>query len=68
MNWYYCINDDQWHHHFEDNNYSKITKGLTIDNKRVFVKIARKFPLEDWNRSTSFLAENFRLLLSIMKT
>ncbi len=50
---YVCVNDNQWQHHFEDNNYvlvsSKNAREINaIFEKQSFLKIAMRFPISDW--------------------
>lgn len=64
-----CINEDQWQHHFEASNYlplsaidsstfrEKIQKGL-------FVKLAKKIPLKQWNEVEKKLLEIFSQLIN----
>ena len=62
--YYICVNDDQWQHHFETGNYLPLS-GLSADEiKRIlqqqsFIKIARKFPLGEWNEITEKLVKAF---------
>jgi len=61
---YYCINDDQWSHHFEKTNYLPVkafSSGEFTErvNERSFIKLSCKFPLTEWNDAIKLLSENF---------
>ncbi|MBL7710799.1 MAG: hypothetical protein JNJ86_17140 [Chitinophagaceae bacterium] len=67
-----CINDDQWEHHFEKDNY-KLTKEITsrefeqlISNKS-FIKLAQKYPLQQWDEIPTLLFTEFRKIMEIVK-
>ena len=61
---YYCINDDQWNHHFEKTNYLPVKAFSSEEfiekaNERSFIKLSCKFPLTEWNDAIKLLSENF---------
>lgn len=67
-----CISDDQWEHHFEKDNY-KLVKEITsrefeqlISNKS-FVKLAQKYPLQLWDEIPHRLFTEFRKTMEIVK-
>ena len=66
--WFWCINHNEWQHHFEVDNYVSIQSGfrLSKDEPPNFIKIAKKIPLHEWNSSAEKLVESFRLLTSII--
>ena len=52
-NLYYCINENEWEHHFKKNNYEllyKISAGdlKDLNARKSFIKTAVYFPLTDW--------------------
>jgi len=64
------INQNQWVHHFEDSNY----KAILSTNEKEFqaileelphIKIAAKWPLNDWHNAATKLFESWKQLLSI---
>lgn len=61
---YACIREDQWHHHFgEDNfrairNFSSSTFSAHLE-RSPFLKLAKKFPLSIWNEAPQILSEEF---------
>ena len=66
-----CIQDEQWHHHFGEDNYQPVstmtaTEWHTLIRKKSFVKIADTVPVEDWNNAREKLMKIFRQLMQKM--
>lgn len=66
-----CINEDQWEHHFETNNYLPIhtftaTGFEEITSKGDFIKLSKKIPLEQWNEAEKKLLEIFNQLINTL--
>ena len=67
-----CINENQWQHHFEADNYTnikKIPRG-ELQNmilKKQFIKLAIKFPLHAWNDIPSLLENSFTEIIKMLK-
>lgn len=69
---YISFGEDEWEHHFEDDNFKKISS-LTNDLKiqiesRNFFKIALKYELHHWNMMQSVLPEGYKKIVNILKT
>ena len=66
--WFWCVNQNEWQHHFEEDNYLSMQQGFkaTPHEKVNFLKIAKKIPLHKWNSSAETLLESFRLLINII--
>ncbi|HUR65633.1 MAG TPA: hypothetical protein VMZ03_04720 [Chitinophagaceae bacterium] len=66
-----CINEDQWQHHFEKDNYlplhilndEAVQKHL---EERSFVKIASRLSLEEWDKSLSCMLVHFRTIMELL--
>jgi len=61
---YTCIHDEQWHHHFEKENYLPVksfSAGEFADqiNKRSFIKLSCKLSFLEWNDAPGLLSESF---------
>ncbi len=61
---YSCINDEQWHHHFEKENYLPVKKFSARDfadhiNKRSFIKLSCQLSFLAWNEAPGLLSESF---------
>ena len=70
---YICINEDQWQHHFEEDNYalasSKTVEEIhTVFQQQPFIKIARKFSLAQWNEMPAILERSFSEMILLVKT
>lgn len=55
-----CINEDEWQHHFEADNYRfvnelKIKEACIIWPQARFIKLALKIDLKDWNEMPALL-------------
>jgi hypothetical protein len=67
-----CINEGQWEHHFETNNYLRVSDVNRTDfeeriHKESFIKLAKKIPLEQWNDIEKKLLEIFSQLINTLK-
>lgn len=66
-----CVNDNEWEHHFEEDNYVAI-QNLTANQferqvlKASFVKIAINIPLKKWNDAEHLLSEQFSRLIKVL--
>ena len=68
---YVCINEEEWQHHFKADNYMPVNK-FTLDEinsitQRRFIKAAIKFPLEKWDTMPSLLEQSFLDLLQLIR-
>ncbi len=71
--YYICINDDQWHHHFETDNYVRVNSKsneevYSILQQQPFIKIARRFSLPQWNEMPEILQRSFSDMIQLVKT
>ncbi len=68
--YYICINEDEWQHHFEADNYIPLQQ-LTVEetaritDARHFIKVAAKFDLQQWNCVQALLEKEFEKLLQL---
>ena len=67
----FCINEDQWQHHFETSNYLPLSdigplKFQEKIQKGSFIKLAKKIPLEQWNEVEKKLLEIFSQLINTL--
>lgn len=66
-----CVNDDMWEHHFEEDNYQPASRldimGIEqIIVEKPFVKIAQKISLEKWDQAITLLPGMFRKMLALI--
>jgi hypothetical protein len=61
---YTCINEEQWHHHLEKENYLPV-KSFTANDfadhvkKRSFIKLSIELSFSQWDNAIQLLSENF---------
>jgi len=67
-----CVNENQWQHHFEATNYLNVKK-LSVTQlqdviyKKEFLKLAVKFPLQQWNALPELLQKSFKEIMEVLK-
>ena len=67
-NYWICINNTAWEHHFSGDNFILIT-AVTREEFAAklagdpFVKIAKKTPLSEWDTVTAFMVQSFEDLI-----
>lgn len=71
-NFYYCINDNPWEHHFEKTNYSPLEEWSDVAFKKIilernFIKLSKKIPVQNWDDAPGQLMSDFRFLAEIIK-
>ena len=70
-NYFINISTDPWIHHFGADNYKLISdlsreEFQIIVRENEFIKIAAKFPLENWENAATHLSESWRQLISLI--
>ncbi len=70
---YICINEDQWHHHFEENNYREVKQLSSQELEQLilqgpFIKLAVKFPLQQWSCIDDLLKGTVDDIMKLLKT
>ena len=66
--YFICVNDEPWQHHFEETNY-KLLKEIDFAETHLdkpFLKIAKQLPLQKWNDAEDFYRKNYNSLLKII--
>jgi hypothetical protein len=71
-NYYLCVNEDEWQHHFKADNYLPVKelpaeKILQIIDNSPFIKIAVRFELQQWSEMPELLEKEFLQLLDCIK-
>jgi len=59
-----CIHHEQWHHHFEKENYLPVKNFTARDfanhiNQRSFIKLSCQLPFRQWHDAPGLLSESF---------
>ena len=68
-----CVNDNPWEHHFEADNYVSL-KSLTavefgtLISQQSFIKMSKKITLPQWNEVPVFLEQAFLQMILLLKT
>jgi hypothetical protein len=70
QNYSLCINDNEWQHHFEADNYipaaqQSLPRLHNIIGEKPFVKIAAKFELSRWNEMPGIVTDTTVKMLQI---
>ena len=68
--YFICIGEGEWEHHFEDGNYQA---AISLDDEeyskifqKEFFKISKSIPLTEWNNAEIFLGDSFKELLNFL--
>jgi hypothetical protein len=66
--YFVCINNEQWQHHFEETNYKPLREIESVEKilNQPFIKIAKKIPLTQWNNILEFYANNYTDLIRML--
>ncbi len=70
-NFYCCVSDDPWQHHFNKDNYLSLTEPDIRDIEKMitekpFIKLAAKLDLQQWEQSRSILEEHFSQIMEML--
>ena len=71
-NFYLCIHEKEWEHHFENDNYIPVGKlnktafKIQIMNKP-FIKLAQKISLKKWNDAQKILISNYKQIITMLR-
>lgn len=67
LNIYVCVNDTPWEYHYDDDNYILLTPdNLSLINKSRFIKLSKKFEIEDYKILPTLVNEYFNNCLEIL--
>jgi hypothetical protein len=66
-----CVHEEQWQHHFESDNYIQISKWSKDDfeyrvNASSFIKLANKIPLTKWDDAQKILLQYFKQIIEVL--
>jgi hypothetical protein len=65
--WFICVNEDPWQHHFRKNNYQPITEWGNQDFAGLpFIKLGKKISLQEWDNLNHFFEENYTEILKML--
>lgn len=66
------VHENQWHHHFEEDNYIKVNavsrdEMAAVIQQKDFLKLAARFPLQEWQSMPGLLENTFTQLFELLK-
>ena len=69
--YYCCVNDDPWEHHFEKDNYMALTEMSKSDfteliREKPFIKLANKISLQSWDEAEETLLMYFKQMIALL--
>jgi hypothetical protein len=70
QDFFVCVAENEWQHHFEESNYKKLSEMNESEMKAVkqkaFIKIALKYELHHWNMMQSILPEGYEKINKLL--
>jgi hypothetical protein len=73
LDWYICVNENRWEHHFAEDNYVLLTNPKvstlgkeTVENDKSFFKIASKIPLMRWDDAHHFFVSRYKEIIEMV--
>jgi hypothetical protein len=69
-NFFICVGEDEWQHHFEEDNY--IPASTIVLNefetiiKKDFFKVSKKISLSEWENAKEFIINSFRKIMQLL--
>jgi len=72
QHFFICVHENQWHHHFEGDNYKPINRLAGPEINRIisakpFIKLAVHFPLDEWEQVPAGMDVAFREMIELLK-
>lgn len=69
---YLCVSESQWHHHFQPDNYVQTdqlsSEEITnIIESKNFIKLARHIPLQQYSEAAPLIENAFKEMLNLIK-
>ena len=71
IDFFICVHEGQWQHHFENDNYIQISKWNKDDfkymiNTSSFIKLANKTSLKQWDDAQEILLQHFKQIIEVL--
>lgn len=71
-NYFICVNEDEWQHHYADDNYIAAAevdeeKMAQITRQSSFIKLSLQFSLLKWDEMPLLLENAFSSILKLLK-
>jgi len=71
QSFYVCVNDKEWEHHFEEDNY-RLIKNISVNEfqqfiaEKKFIKLSVKFDLDKWNEIPLLTASIYKTIFEML--
>lgn len=70
-NFYICVNDDEWQHHYGEENYQPAA-AITLHqfdriSEKIFIKVSKKISISDWQEADEFIVNAFREIMELLQ-
>ncbi|MEO6732817.1 MAG: hypothetical protein ABIN01_16460 [Ferruginibacter sp.] len=67
-----CVNEDPWQHHFEEDNFKLLktynaASFATLLSSKPFIKIAKRISLQQWDDAPVFLDHHFKEMITFLQ-
>jgi len=70
-NFFICVNEEEWQHHFKEENYELATTITEATYNKImkqnFFKVAKKLPLIQWDNAYDFIMKSFGEILELLQ-
>ncbi|MES2848452.1 MAG: hypothetical protein V4685_05320 [Bacteroidota bacterium] len=69
--YYTCVNEEPWEHHFDENNFVPLNTIGKNDfwamlQRKPFIKLSKKIPLQQWQDAPVFMVKTFEELAGLI--
>ena len=64
--WLAGIGEDEWQHHFREDNYVPVESVRTTLADHPFIKLTKRYPLSEWDNMEELLLGGFREILCML--
>lgn len=70
-NFFVCVNEAEWQHNFEENNYVS-SPAISLQqfasiNEKAFFKVSKKISLSEWDNANEFALKSFREIMQLLQ-
>lgn len=70
-NFFIAVNEDEWQHHFQEENYILVSTISFQQFKKIieknFFKLSKKIPLTEWENANEFIINAFREIMQLLQ-
>lgn len=71
QDYWICVNNHPWEHNFDDENYVPLNELSIADfnamlNSKLFVKISKKMPVQQWDGIALFIEHTFKEMILLL--